>query len=266
MGSLPADRVNISRPFSHCGVDYAGPLSLREGKRRNARIHKSYVSLFVCFATKAVHLELVSDLTSKAFITAFKRFISRRGRPSHMYSDNGTTFVGAQRQIQELYDFYDRSQVQSEIECFLRDLEISWSFIPPNAPHFGGLWEAAVKSAKYHMARIVGKANLTFEEMQTTLCEIEAILNSRPITPLSTDPNDLAYLTPEHFLVGTALNDLPYSDLTNVNENKLLRWQRVEQTRQHFWRNEYLHSLQARTKWMTNKGNQLSIDQLVLIK
>ena len=136
----------------------------------------------MCFATKAVHLELVSDFISEAFIAAFKRFISRRGRPAHLYSNNGTTFVDAHKQIQELYDMYNDPQVQSEIKNVLRELEISWSFIPPNAPHFGGLWEAAVKSAKYHMTwyfRIVGKTHLTFEEMQTTLCEIEAILNSR---------------------------------------------------------------------------------------
>ncbi|KYM96694.1 hypothetical protein ALC62_12642, partial [Cyphomyrmex costatus] len=88
MGLLPANRVNVSRPFSHCGVDYAGPFLLREGKRRNAQSHKSYFSLFVFFATKAVQLELVSDLTSKAFIAALKRFISRRGKCLHMYSDN----------------------------------------------------------------------------------------------------------------------------------------------------------------------------------
>jgi len=119
---------------------------------------------------------------------------------------------------------YNDPQVQSEIKNFLRELEISWSFIPSNAPHFGGLWEAAVKSAKYHMTRIVSKA-LTFEEMQT-LCEIEAILNSHPLLPLSADPNDLAYLIPGHFLVGTTLNGLPCVDLSD--ENRLLRWQRVE--------------------------------------
>jgi len=176
--------------------------------------------------------------------------------------------VGAHKQIQELYDMYNDPQVQSEIKNFLRELEISWSFIS-NAPHFGGLWEAAVKSAKYHMTRIVGKAHLIFEEMQMTLCEIEAILNSHPLLPLSADPNDLAYLSPGHFLVGTTLNGLPCVDLSDVNENRLLRWQRVEQIRQHFWRRwskEYLHFLQARTKWMASKGTQLSTNQFVLIK
>lgn len=248
MGSLPVDRDTVSRPFSHCGVDYAGPVILREEKRRNARNQKAYIAIFVCFATKAIHIELVSNLTSDTFIGAFKRFISRRGKPAYMYSDNGNTFVGAQKQLKELYDFYNIQQVQSEIERFLRGQAISWNFIPPNAPHFDGLWEAAVKSAKYHMARIIGKAHLTFEEMQTVLGEIEATLNSRPITALSTDPNDLACLTPGHFLVGGALNSFPCNDISDVSENRLTRWQRVEQIRQHFWRrwsNEYLHSLRA---------------------
>lgn len=209
---------------------------LRECKRRNAHLHKAYSSIFVCFATKAIHIELVSDLTSEAFIGALKRFISRRGKPVCMYSDNGTTFVGACRQIKELYDMLCKEQTQRDIQYFLRGQEVSWTFIPPNAPHFGGLWEAAVKSTKHHLSRIVGRTHLTFEEMQTVLCEIEAILNSRPLTPLSEDPNDLTYLTPGHFLVGTTMNSFPCSDLHSMNENRLVRWQRVEQLRQHFWR------------------------------
>ena len=122
MGSLPASRVNVSKPFFRCGVDYAG-LLLREGKRRNARSHKAYVSLFVCASpTKAVHLELVSDITSEAFIAAFKRFISRWSRLAHMYSDNGITFMGTHRQIQKLYDIYNDQQVQSEIK------DANWKF------------------------------------------------------------------------------------------------------------------------------------------
>lgn len=147
---------------------------LREGKRRNARNHKAYVAIFVCFATKAIHIELVSDLTSNTFIAALERFISRRGKPSYMPSDNGTIFVGAQNQLREFFDFLNKEQVQDDVKQFLRDQQTFWRFIPPN----GGLWQAAVKSAKYHMNRIVGKAHLIFEEMATVLCEIEAILNS----------------------------------------------------------------------------------------
>jgi len=145
-----------------------------------------------------------------------------------MYSDNGTTF--AHRQIQE-YDMYNDQQVQSEIKDFLHELDISWSFMSPNASYFKSLWEAAVKSVKYHMNRIVGKAHLIFEEIQTTLCEIEALFISRPLLPLNADPNDLVYLSPGYFLIGISLNGVPCVDLSDVNENRLLRWQRVEQTR-----------------------------------
>ncbi|XP_011873966.1 PREDICTED: uncharacterized protein LOC105565188 [Vollenhovia emeryi] len=269
MGSLPAGRVTVSKPFYHTGMDYAGPLLVREGKRRNARHNKAYVAIFVCLATKAVHIELVSDLTSDAFIAALKRFVSRRGKPACLYSDNGTNFVGAKNQLRDLYDALLRDDLQPDIRNFLTQQETSWKFIPPHAPHFGGLWEAAVKSAKTHLGRIVGQARLTFEEMQTVLCEVEAVLNSRPITQLSTDPNDLMYLSPGHFLVGTPLNSFPSRDICDVNENRLVRWQRIEQLRQHFWRRwstEYIHSLQERQKWKINKGRQLKMGQLVLLK
>ncbi|XP_025997412.1 uncharacterized protein LOC105200088 [Solenopsis invicta] len=231
MADLPVQRVTASRPFTHCGVDYAGPMLLKEGRRRNARLHKAYISVFVCFSTKAVHLEIVTDLTSEAFIGAFKRFMSRRGRPSCMYSDNGTTFVGARKQIKELYNCVNDRDTRLAMQRFMRDNEIEWRFIPPHAPHVGGLWEAAVKSAKSHINRVLGNANLTYEEMQTVLCEVEAVLNSRPLTPLNEDPNDLHCITPEHFLIGAALNNFPVADLTEENPGRLLRWQRVEQLR-----------------------------------
>jgi len=175
-----------------------------------------YTYQFSCFATKATYIELVSDLTSSAFIAALKRFSARRGKPVFMYSDNGTIFVGAQGQLKQFFEFLKNEETQSKIKHFLREQMTTWNFIPPNAPHFGGLWEAAVKSAKTHLNKIVGKAHLTFEEMSTVLYEIEAILNSRPLTPLSEDPNDLACLTPGHLLVGTSLNSFPYENLEDV--------------------------------------------------
>ncbi|XP_036150809.1 uncharacterized protein LOC118648578 [Monomorium pharaonis] len=269
MGNLPAPRVKPSRPFTTCGIDYAGPLTIRDGKRRNARHMKSYVCIFVCFATKAIHIELVSDLTSDAFLAALRRFVSRRGKPSSIFSDNGTTFVGASRQLSEIYEFLRKQEVKDSIHNYAQDSKISWTFIPPNAPHFGGIWEAGVKSIKFHLYRIVGTVALTFEELQTTLCEIEAILNSRPLIPLSTDPNDLSFISPGHFLIGDTLNSLPCHSLENVNMNRLTRWQLTDQLRQHFWRRwsqDYLHQLQQRHKWPTSKGDQLKVGQLALIK
>lgn len=225
MAPLPSCRVTASRPFYHCGVNYAGPLTLRDGRRRNAKLSKAYISIFVCFATKAVHIELVSDLTSNAFIGALKRFVSRRGKRKCMYSDNGTTFIGADKQLREYFDFLKSDSLNADIQDFLCSQEVTWSFILPNAPHFGGLWEAAVKSAKHHLHRIVSRAHLNFEEMATVLCEIEAILNSRPLSPLSEDPNNLIH-QPRSF--GTPLNSYPYHDLCDVNVNRLIRWQRVE--------------------------------------
>ena len=195
--------------------------------------------------------------------------MSRRGRPACVYSDNGTTFVGANKQIREIHEIVSGPEGQVAMLRFAQQNEIVWKFIPPHAPHFGGLWEAAVKSAKIHMNRVVGIANLTFEEMQTVLCEIEAVLNSRPLTPLSEDPNDLNCITPGHFLIGAALNSFPVTDLTAENPGRLLRWQRVEQMRQHFWKRwstEYLHTLIERSKWKANQGEQLKIGQLVLVQ
>lgn len=269
MGNLPKDRVTVNKSFSHAGIDYAGPVFLKEGKRRNAKISKAYIAIFICFSTKALHIELVSDLTSNAFLATLKRFIARRGKRVCIYSDNATTFVDAYKQVREFYEFIHNNEVQNDIKRLLRLNETSWQFIPPNAPHFGGLWKSAVKSAKFHLHRVVRDASLTFEEMSTVLCEIEAVLNSRPLTPMSSDPNDLSCITPGHFLIGTALNSFPTPDLTDSKEGTLLRWQRVEQIRQHFWKrwsSEYLNTLTERHKWKITKGYQLKLGQLVLIQ
>ena len=154
---------------------------------------------------KAVHLELVTDLTSDAFLACLRRFISRRGRPTLLWSDN---FVGAAREIKDLMKVLAKHSNQESISRFLSDQSISWKFIPQHSPHFGGLWEAAVKSVKYHLRRILGEVKMTYEEMSTLLIQIEACLNSRPIAPLSNDEFEFEALTPGHFLVGRPLQAL----------------------------------------------------------
>ncbi|XP_071878302.1 uncharacterized protein [Bombus fervidus] len=256
MGDLPAARITESRPFTNVGIDYCGPFYVKERKDRNRRKIKVYVSIFVCLAVKAVHIELVSDLTSEAFIAALRRFIARRGFCTTIYSDNGTNFVGANNELRELRNLLRSDDHKVRVQSFLADRRIEWRFIPPNSPHFGGLWEAAVKSFKRHLRRVAGNELLTFENLNTLIIEIESILNSRPLTPISTDPNDLLVLTPGHFLIGDALTGLRERDFTDTPTNHLSSWQHIQKIKQHFWQRwhrEYLNELNIRNKW--SKGS-----------
>ncbi|XP_074033764.1 uncharacterized protein [Leptinotarsa decemlineata] len=264
MANLPPSRMTPSRPFSISGVDYAGPFQLRDRKGRNFKTFKAYIALFVCFSTKALHLEVVSDLTSECFLACLRRFMSRRGKCSEIYSDNGTTFVGANNEIKLFFDSYKKN-----ITEHLTTEGIQWHFITPNAPHFGGIWEAGVKSTKYHLKRVMGNASLNFEEFYTVLCQIEACLNSRPLYPISTDPNDLTPLTPAHFLIGESLTALPEPSLLNLKENRLSRFQRTQQIVQHFWSRwtkEYVSNLQTRVKWKMQHPQLIKIGLMVLVK
>lgn len=266
MGDLPSARLSSGdKPFTHTGVDYAGPLSVRLSKGRGHKTQKSYVALFICLATRAVHLELVSDYATSGFFAAFKRFVARRGIPAEMYSDNGTNFVGADRELRDALRIVMRD---NELRAQMSTDGIEWHFNPPAAPHFGGLWEAGVKSVKHHLRRIVGAHSLTFEELATLLAQIEACLNSRPIAALSNDPEDLSCLTPGLFLIGGPLVAIPEPSVLNLNENRLTRWQLVQQKTENFWRRwsaEYLHSVQQRNKWSTSQPD-LQIGNLVLLR
>lgn len=263
MGNLPESRVTPSLPFMVCGVDFAGPFLISDRKGRGCKITKAYLALFVCFSTRALHLELVSGLSADAFIQCLRRFISRRGYPSEIHCDNGTNFVGASN---ELATFLKLSN--DPIASFAANEGIKFVFSPAYSPHFGGIWEAGVKSAKFHLTRVLGNTHMTFEELSTLLTQIEAILNSRPITPLSTDPNDLEALTPGHFLIGRPLISVPSPNVLDVNRNRLSRYQYIEQMRQQFWarwRKEFLAELQQRSKWQVDKEG-LNINDIVVIK
>ncbi|XP_076384154.1 uncharacterized protein LOC143262078 [Megalopta genalis] len=249
MGNLPAARVLESRPFTNVGVDCCGPFYIKERRYRNRNRVKIYVTVFVCFATKAVHLEVVSDMSSEAFLAALKRFIARRGICRNIYSDNGTNFVGANN---EMVDLLRSLSEQEEIRQYVVERKITWHFMPPLSPHFGGLWEAVVKSFKHHLRRVVGDELFTFEQFATFTTEIEAVLNSRPLTPLSSDPNDLSALTPGHFLIGGIMTSVPEADFTKTVTNRLSTWQHIQKIKQDFWsrwHKEYINHLNVRAKW-----------------
>jgi len=266
MGNLPTARVEAIRPFLKTGVDYAGPITIKTWKGRGAKYEKCYIALFICLATKAIHLELVSNLTTEGFLAALRRFVSRRGMVQELHSDCGSNFKGAEKELKVLLQTALGSK--EELEKSLAMDNITWRFIPPASPHFGGLWEAGVKSTKAHMKRVIGNETLTFEELATLLAQVESCLNSRPLCPLSDDPSDLAVLTPGHFLVGGALVSVPEPDITSVPMNRLKRWQLIQQMMQHFWKRwqqEYLGRLQQRPKWLKARQN-FQVGDMVLIK
>ncbi|UYV73022.1 hypothetical protein LAZ67_10001583 [Cordylochernes scorpioides] len=218
MGDLPKNRLLPGRPFEKIGIDLAGPIQAKPMLKRSKVIFKFYIVLFVCFTTKAIHLEISSDLTAETFLAALKRFISRRGRPTDIYSDNATNF------------------------------------------------KAGIKSVKTILSKTMKSRLLNHEELLTLLAQIEACLNSRPLTFVSNDPNDLTALTPGHFLIGNAMRHDAESDHSTLNLRS--RWSLIQPQRDYFWNRwscEYLHQLQERRKWRTSHPD-VNIGDLVMLK
>ena len=268
MGNLSSLRVNPARPFLNCAVDYGGPFLIRQGGRRSKTKVKCYAALFICLVTRAIHIELVSDLTTESFMAALRRFMARRGRSHNIYSDNATCFKGAYNTLCELRKMLNSDDLQQRINYFMTTEGVHWHFIPSDSPHFGGLWEAGIKSMKHHMRQVIGNACLSFEEMFTILIQIEACLNSCPLCQISSDPKDPQALTPSHFLIGGPLMALPDTDYSSVPMNKLSRWQLMQRCTQHLWKEwsrDYLHQLQQRHKWSTQSRN-IQRGTVVLVK
>ena len=258
MGQLPAPRVNPALAFIHCGVDYAGPFQLRRGNPRRPTMTKGYLAGFVCLTTKAIHLEVVSSASTGALIATLKRFCSRRGQPRHLYSDHGSNFVGARNELSDLYAFLSLPNTEQAVTQCLLQRHITWHHIPEKAPHFGGLWESSVKSAKHCIRRTVGSTKLNFEELTTISCQVEAQLNSRPyIAQDSHDPEGEMPLTRGHFLIGRPLEAYP-EEPHEPDLSLTKRWDLCKAIVQQFWNmwsGQYLQSLQKATKWHKETPN-----------
>lgn len=267
MSNLKSAQVQPNRPFSHVGVDYAGYFEVKISTRRNATFQKCYICLFVCLTTKAVHLELAQNLSTEAFIAVLRRFVGRRGIPNHIYSDRGTNFIGAANELPALW-FTEKSNESRAIQREYSRQGIVWHFNPARASHFGGLWEAGVKSVKRHLHRTFGETRFTFEDFNTILVQIEACLNSRPLYPMSDEISETDVLTPGHFLIGQPLMTLPHPDVSQVPLNRLARYELQQKITQEFWdkwSHEYLSQFQHRQKWKEAQSN-VQVGQIVLIK
>ncbi|GFT72432.1 integrase catalytic domain-containing protein [Trichonephila clavipes] len=234
--------------------------------QRKGTYQKIYVAIFVCLSSKAVHLEIVSYLTTDAFLAILKRFVARREKCATISSDNAKNFAGANRELKRLHNLLKCPE--EKLSSYLSSEGISWNFMPPRAPNFGGLWEAGVKSFKFHLKRAVRNLKTTLEEFLTIITQIEGILNSRPITPLSEDIDDLEALTPGHFLIGRPITSISEPNLLDKTENTLSWWQKLTKIVQHIWTKwsrDYLNNLQQRNKWQFHKDN-VKLNTMFLIK
>lgn len=269
MSDLPNFRVTAAiKAFSHTGCDYAGPIQYVPIRARGAKSRKGYLCVFTCMTTRAIHIELATDLTTASFIAALKRFLSRRGPVQCLYSDNATNFRGANSYLRSLYDFLDK-EYRPRFEEELAEHRIKFLHIPSASSHFGGCWESMIKTVKTHLFKVIGQQLLSYEELVTILTQIECLLNSRPLTVLSSDPSEPTALTPSHFLHTLPLHSLPAAEIgSSTAENLLDRHSLMDKLVQSFWkrwRSEYLHSLQTRLKWNKSTGDTIRVGTVVII-
>ena len=206
MAELPAERVAVNQPaFSCVGVDVFGPFLVKYGRSEVKR----YTCLFTCLSTRAVHLEKIDSLDTSSFINAFCRFTARRGHPQTVYSDNATNFKAG-----ELIINHD------ETHAFAIKHKIDWKFNPHTASHMDGAWERLIRTIRRVMLAVLDNTRLTDEILETVFCEIENIVNSRPLTKLSDDGN-IDALTPNQLLILKKGHPILLANLVKVTSTEL---------------------------------------------
>jgi hypothetical protein len=245
MADLPADRLSMDPPFTNVGVDTFGPWEVKVRKTRGGQASsKRWVIIFTCLSIRAVHFEVVEDMSASAFINAFRRFTSIRGPVRCLRSDCGTNFTGA----------------VTLIEDYLRKVGATWNFNTPHAPHHGGVWERMIGTAKriFGAIRTTSKMELTHEVLVTFFAEVSAIINERPISPVSTDPENPFILTPATLLTQKTQASLALIEKTTPSDLHLAQWRKVQALAQMFWKrwkSEYLPLLLPRRKWQNAQEN-----------
>ena len=267
MSNLPEACPAINQPpFTNTGIDYFGPLTVKQGRRTRSTdgTSKRYGAISTCLSTRAVHIELVGNLSTDNFILALYRFISRRGYPMNIFSDNGTNFTGVQRELTKSLTSLDQDRIEAE----LTPHEINWNFSLPVSPWMNGAMETIVKITKKHLNTITRNHLFNKETLHTYLTEIESIINGRPLTPLSDDINHFKALMPNHFLTGTANPNLLICPVQKpggiVNKRK---WKAVQVALKSFWQRrirKYLPITTTRKKWNIPIRNFV-VEDLVLI-
>ena len=252
MADLPEDRLEPAPPFTYSGVDFFGPWLIKEGRRELKR----YGVLFTCMTSRAIHLETATSLESDSFINALRRFINRRGPIRQLRCDRGTNFVGAKKELQKALSSMDQSHIQQ----FLLERNCDWvefKFNVPSASHMGGVWERQIRTARNVISALLDQcgSQLNDESLRTLMSEVEAIVNSRPLTVENlTAPEASEPLTPNHLLTGKSRVVLPPPGVFQRADLYLRKqWRRVQHLTNEFWtrwKKEFLHTLQEQQKWV----------------
>lgn len=262
MAPLPLSRLQTSlRAFTRTAVDFGGPYVTVQGRGKCRQ--KRYLCLFTCLATRAVHLEVAYGLDTDSFLNAFYRMTSRRGLPEEMYSDNATNFRAADKELNMLVLQLDQEKIKESIS----NKGVVWHFNPPLAPHFGGAHESMIKSAKRAIHAILGNADISDEELLTAIIGAEALINSRPLTYQSANPNDDIPLTPNHFLHGQMGGRFAPTSVDETQYSLRKRWRRVQELVRHFWQRwmrEWIPTLSTRKKWHKERRD-VQVGEVVLV-
>jgi hypothetical protein len=260
MADLPEDRVTPDQPpFTDVGMDFFGPFYVKIGRSSVKR----YGAIFTCLATRAVHVEKADSMDTSACINAIRRFIARRGQVKSIRSDNGSNLVGARNELSQEIQKLNQAQIHST----LLQKNIKWTFNPPAASHHGGVWERIIRSIRKVLNSVLRQQVLTDDYLHTLLCEVEGILNSRPITRSSDDVNDLEALTPNHLLLLKGQPILPPNLSEDTDQYLRRRWKQVQYLADIFWRRwirEYLPQLQERQKWIYPQRN-VQVGDIILV-
>jgi len=250
--ALPSGRLGPKlRAFADCGMDYAGPFEIKMGKGKNRK--KVWILLITCLATRAVHLEATGGMETTHVINALSRFADIRGVPETMVTDNQTSFAKADKDVQAWLMMLDFEQIQRATKNFRGSKGITWTFNPPHAPHFGGIFEIMVKAAKRALYDTIRREDLAEEEFRTVVSKVAWMLNQRPIQKVG-DTDDFETLCPAHFLGGTPDEAAFPPDLPDDKIDLPKRLKLQAEIQQHFWtrfQQEIVPLLAPRTKWLS---------------
>lgn len=265
MGELPAERLQTAPPFTYVGLDVFGPWEVSSRRTRGGLANsKRWAVLFTCMCVRAVHIEVIESMSASSFINALRRFFSLRGAPTQIRSDRGTNFVSACKELK-------MDEPSTDLNKYLQEQKCSWLFNPPHSSHMGGSWERLIGVARRILDSMflqMGSAQLTHEVLTTLMAEVCAIMNARPLIPVSSDPESPLILTPA-ILLTQKTGTLPYPPC-EFGKAELLKqqWKQVQSLADTFWerwRREYLSTLQSRTKWQ-NRRPDLKEGDIVLMK